>query len=156
MLTFSQMALRFVLAIALGAFMGWEREFIGKEAGIRTSMLITGGGASLFAMMGLMLPYIGNVPADQIIARSNGAVGIIANIVVGVGFIGAGLIVHSDDRIHNITTAAVVWAVAAVGTLCGIGLLEMAAFSSVLFTILLAYSLRNLKVPDGHPNKTAK
>jgi putative Mg2+ transporter-C (MgtC) family protein len=154
MLTFPQMALRLLIAIGLGAFMGWEREFIGKEAGIRTSMLI-GGGASLFAMMGLVLPYIGNVPVDQVIARSNGAVGIIANIVVGVGFIGAGLIIRAEDHIHNITTAAVVWAVAAVGTLCGIGLLPMAAFSAGSFTVLLFF-LRNLHIEDHNPEKARK
>ena len=137
------MALRFLVAIVLGAVMGWEREYIGKEAGIRTSILISGG-ACLFTMIGLVLPYAG-------------AVGIIANVVVGVGFLGAGVIIKSEDHnhIHNITTAAVVWAVAAIGTLVGIGMMTMAAFSAILLTILL-FSLRNLHIAERRSGKSEK
>jgi putative Mg2+ transporter-C (MgtC) family protein len=146
MLTFEQMALRLLAAIALGALLGWEREIIHKEAGVRTSMLV-GAGASIFTMIGLTLPYLVGSP-EASVAASNGAMGVIANVVVGIGFLGAGLIVKSGGRVHSLTTAAVVWAVAAIGILCGIGLFKMAAFAAVLLTILL-YLLRNLR-PKGN------
>jgi putative Mg2+ transporter-C (MgtC) family protein len=70
---------------------------------------------------------------------------IIANVVVGIGFLGAGLIFKSGNHVHSLTTAAVVWAVAAIGILCGIGLFQMAIFAAVSLTILL-YLLRNFQI----------
>lgn len=144
MLTLGQMVARFLLAIVLGALLGWEREIIHKEAGIRTSMLVSAG-AALFAIIGLTL-------AALIPGGANGATGVIANIVVGIGFLGAGLIVKSGGHVHSLTTAAVVWAVAAIGVLCGIGLFKMAIFAAISLTILL-YLLRNLQVEPPHPGK---
>lgn len=145
------MLIRFIAALALGALLGLERELVGKEAGIRTVMLVTGG-ASLFAMAALALPYIvsaqtGNL-AD-VIARNSGFLTMIANIVVGIGFLGAGLIIQTDDRIHGVTTAALVWAAAAIGTLVGIGLIDFAIAAGVLMVIIL-YLLRTLNVADGN------
>lgn len=143
MLELSDMITRFLLAAALGALLGWEREIIHKEAGIRTSMLVSAG-AALFAMIGLSAPYILS-GEPGVLAGENGALGIIANIVVGIGFLGAGLIFKTGNHVHSLTTAAVVWAVAAIGILCGLGLFQMAIFSAVSLTILL-YLLRNLRV----------
>jgi putative Mg2+ transporter-C (MgtC) family protein len=143
MLELSDMIIRFLLAILLGALFGWEREIIHKEAGIRTSMLVCAG-ASLFAMIGLTMPYLTGSP-EALVSASNGTMGIIANIVVGIGFLGAGLIVKTGNHVHSLTTAAVVWTVAAIGVLCGIGLFKMAIFSAVSLTILL-YILRNVRV----------
>lgn len=143
MLTLAEMAIRFLLAIALGALLGWEREIIHKEAGIRTSMLVSAG-AALFAMIGLTLPFM-LASETGTLAGENGAMGVIANIVVGIGFLGAGLIVKTGNHVHSLTTAAVVWAVAAIGVLCGIGLFQMAIFAAVSLTILL-YLLRNVQV----------
>lgn len=138
MLTLEQMIVRFLLAIVLGALLGWEREIIHKEAGIRTSMLVSAG-AALFTMIGLTLASI--IPGGE-----NGSMGVIANVVIGIGFLGAGLIVKDGGgRVHSLTTAAVVWAVAAIGVLCGIGLFPMAIFAAISLTILL-YLLRNVEV----------
>lgn len=145
------MIARFLLAIVLGAILGWEREIIHKEAGIRTSMLVSAG-AALFAMIGLTLPYMLGGGAGRL-AGENGALGVIANIVVGIGFLGAGLIVKDGGgRVHSLTTAAVVWAVAAIGVLCGIGLFKMAIFAAISLTILL-YILRNVQVGQDEPGK---
>jgi putative Mg2+ transporter-C (MgtC) family protein len=146
MLTFEQMFVRFLVALALGALLGLERELVGKEAGVRTVMLVTGG-ASIFAMIALTLPYItaatqGVLPDATAL---NSALGVIANIVVGIGFLGAGLIIKTNDHPHGVTTAALVWAAAAVGTLVGIGLINFAIAAAVLVTILL-YFLRGLNV----------
>lgn len=134
------MLTNFAVALVLGALMGLERELAGKEAGIRTSLIVVGG-ASIFAMMALITPYLVNS------ASSGAALAILANIVVGIGFLGAGIILKTDDRIHGLTTAAVVWTTAAVGALAGIGLLKFAAAAAVTFAVIL-YLLRKLGVVE--------
>ncbi len=148
MLTFQEMILRFAVALVLGALLGLERELVGKEAGIRTEMLVAGG-ASIFAMIGLMLPYIAasmSNSAVDISAQSN-SFGIIANIVVGIGFLGAGLIIKTGDRPHGITTAALVWTTAAIGVLAGVGMTWFAVAAAVILTVLL-YMLRKLDIAE--------
>lgn len=147
MMTFSQMIINFVVALALGALMGLERELVGKEAGIRTSMLVAGG-AALFAMVGLALPYINTIAGSpESLNRSIGAMNAIGNIVIGIGFLGAGMIFKDQTRVHGLTTAAAIWATAAIGTLVGLGLLKFAA-SATLIVIILLYILRKVSVYD--------
>lgn len=142
------MLIHFLIAIGLGAIMGLERELVGKEAGIRTSMLVAGG-AAIFATIALELPYIvalspANLP--DVIARNSGFLGVIANIVVGIGFLGAGIIIKTDsEHVRGLTTAAVIWATAAVGTLVGIGLIKFAVVAAFIMSSLL-YILRKVGV----------
>jgi len=147
MLTFEQMALRLIVALALGALIGLERELVGKEAGIRTAMLVSGG-AAIFSIIALELPYIVAVSPENlpdVIARNSGFLGVVANIVVGIGFLGAGIIIKTGEHVRGLTTAAVVWATAAVGTLVGLGIVRFAVFAAVLITLLL-YVLRKVKI----------
>ena len=92
---------RFVVALLLGALLGLERELVGKEsAGIRTTMLVTSG-ASIFTMVGLTLPYIVSAQTGNlvnVIASNSGYLTMIGNIVVGIGFLGAGLIIKTDNQ----------------------------------------------------------
>ena len=146
MLTFEDMMFRLIIALALGAILGIERELVGKETGLRTEMLVSGG-AAIFAMVALMLPYItslGGLP--DAIAR-NSAFGVIANIVVGIGFLGAGVIIKINDHPHGITTAALVWTTAGIGVLAGIGLTKFAFFAAILIAFLL-YILRKTTIPE--------
>ena len=83
----------------------------------------------------------------EVLARNSGFLTVIANIVVGIGFLGAGIIIKTEERVHGLTTAAVIWAVAAVGTLAGIGLLEFAAATAIIFSGLL-YILRKARVVE--------
>ena len=147
MLSLEDMIVRLAVALVLGVIIGLERELIGKEAGIRTAMLVSAG-AALFSMAALQLPYIvsagtGNV-AD-VIARNSGFLGLIANIVVGIGFLGAGIIMKHESRVHGLTTAAVIWITAAIGVLAGIGLMSFAALAAVVIALLL-YLLRGISV----------
>lgn len=140
------MLARFLTALIIGAILGIEREFVGKEAGVRTEMLVAGG-ASIFAMIALAFPYItaasiGTLPDATTI---NSAVGIIANVVVGIGFLGAGLILHNGEHTRNLTTSALIWMTAAIGILCGLGLF-MFAFATGLIMTALLYILRALHV----------
>lgn len=145
MLTFSQMLINFLVALALGALMGLERELVGKEAGIRTSMLVAGG-AALFTMVGLSLPYINTIAGSaESLNRSIGAMNAIGNIVIGIGFLGAGMIFKDQTRVHGLTTAAAIWVVAAVGTLVGLGLIKFAVVATVIMSVLL-YTLRRVSI----------
>src|SRR3989338_4077619 len=102
MIDFPQMLLRLVAALILGAIIGLEREMVGKEVGIRTGMMVSAG-AALFSITGIMLPYIIAISPEnlsEIIARNGGFLNIIANIVVGVGFLGTGIIMKNENRVH--------------------------------------------------------
>ncbi len=149
MIDFSQMLIRLVVAMALGAIIGLERERVGKEVGVRTAMTVSAG-AALFSITGLMLPYVVATSVDnlsEVIARNGGFLNVIANIVVGIGFLGAGIIIKNEDRVHGLTSAAVVWLTAAVGVLAGIGLLKFATAATLIMVVSL-YVLRKLNIAD--------
>lgn len=106
---------RIAVAGLLGFILGVEREFHHKAAGIRTNVLIAMGSA-LFTVLSIAIPGGGG---DQ--AR------IAAQIVTGVGFLGAGAILHREGAVQGLTTAAVIWMNAAVGMAAGVGKLVLAA-----------------------------
>lgn len=150
MLNLEQMLINLLLAMALGAFIGLERELAGKEAGVRTAMLVCGGSA-IFAMIALTLPYlITNGSPDkvsQVIAENAGFMNIIANIVVGIGFLGAGIIIKSHEHVHGLTTAADIWMASAIGVLVGINLTTFALASTAL-VVLSLFTLRKIRVSE--------
>jgi putative Mg2+ transporter-C (MgtC) family protein len=112
-----------LLAVALGATVGVEREKSHKPAGLRTHMLVSLG-ACLFAMMSTSF---GAQPAQ-----------VAGGIVAGIGFIGAGTIWAEKDKVQGITTAASLWATAAIGLTAGIGDYPIAAMVTLLVVIILA------------------
>jgi putative Mg2+ transporter-C (MgtC) family protein len=112
---------RVLLAAALGAFIGLERELRGYPAGIRTIALVTMGSA-LFTDVSRMM---------------GGEDRVAAQIVTGIGFIGAGVIFREGAGIKGITTAATIWAAAAIGMAVGIELYIVAVASAVLVFFLL-------------------
>ena len=99
---------RVLLAGALGAAIGLEREWRGKSAGLRTVMLVCLG-ACLFTIVSYKMG--GSSTGDRIAS----------NIVTGIGFIGAGLIFKDEQTVRGLTTAATVWSAAAIGIAIGIG-----------------------------------
>ncbi len=107
---------RLVLAAIFGGLLGWERGRSDKPADIRTMILI-GTGAAAFAMMGQQLIADGGDPA---IVRGD-PTRVVSYIISGVGFLGAGAILHSKRTIKGLTTAASIWVVAAIGAACGVG-----------------------------------
>ena len=98
--------LKIILSTVIGFLIGYERERSGKLVGIRTISLICLG-ATLFC---LMSPNIGDNSR------------VVAQIVSGIGFLGAGIIFKNGDEIHGLTTAATIWVSAAIGALIGMGL----------------------------------
>lgn len=139
MLTLEEMLIRLGIAVVLGAVVGFGRELAGKEAGVRTDIIVAAG-AALFTIAGISLPYIVAVfPGQeaQIVTSNSGFLAVIANIVVGIGFLGAGIIVKQGVHARSVTTAATVWFVAAVGVLAGLGLITFAAIVTVAVAIIL-------------------
>ncbi|MEO8406373.1 MAG: MgtC/SapB family protein [Chitinophagaceae bacterium] len=120
-----EIMLRFLLAILWGGIVGAEREYHSKSAGFRTMIMISVG-ACFFTMMSM---YIGNPGNMDRIA---------SNIVTGIGFLGAGVIFRGENRVNGITTAATIWAVAAVGMGIGSGYYWTSAYASVLIIFILA------------------
>lgn len=138
MLSFEEMLLRLGFAVLLGAIIGLERELVGKEAGIRTNILVAAG-AALFTIIGLTL------------AHSDAAGRVIANIVVGIGFLGAGIIIKHGVHVRGLTTAGVVWFTAAIGTLSGLGFYLFAGVAAVAMTLILVFLRKiNLFEMTGH------
>lgn len=120
------------LALIGGAIIGWERESVGKEAGIRTFSLISAG-ACCFATI------------SQTFSLDSGA-RIVANIIMGVGFITGGVIFQQEgledkssakkQTSHNFTTAAVLWITASIGLMLGLNL-YLLAIAVIIFSLLL-------------------
>lgn len=104
--------LRLVLAAFYGAIIGYEREVIHKPAGLRTMMLVSLG-SCLFTLASLEVAQKGQVADPGRIA---------AQVVTGIGFLGAGSIIRAGTSVVGITTAASIWLVAAVGLATGLGL----------------------------------
>jgi putative Mg2+ transporter-C (MgtC) family protein len=124
--------IRVLAAILLGGLIGLEREAKGHAAGLRTYMLVSLG-AALFMIAAelLTLRYSGlaQVPDPSRIGST---------VVTGVRFLGAGVIFQSRTRIHNLTTAAGIWVVAAIGMLAGTGFFVTAISGTVITLIVLA------------------
>ncbi len=126
-----ELLLRLLTAAALGAAIGVERELHGKQAGLRTHTLIALG-AALLTVMSVI------IPAPYAAAYHTGDVSRIAsNIATGVGFLGAGVILHSRGRIMGLTTAATIWVVAAIGVASGAGEYIAAVGTCVLVLVVL-------------------
>lgn len=127
--------LRLVLAGALGGVIGLERESSGKPAGFRTNLLICVGAALLTELsvyMAGQAHLIANATADP--AR------LAAQIVSGIGFLGAGTIIQSRGSVHGLTTAATLWVVAAIGIAVG----AEAYLLAVVATAVVMVALRTL------------
>lgn len=119
-----QVVLRLAVAMLLGAAVGLEREYRGHPAGLRTMALVSVG-SCLFTAAGAFL-LAGHVTDPTRIA---------AQVVTGVGFLGAGAIFRAEDRVKGLTTAATVWVVAAIGLAAGFGLFIIATAGTAVALI---------------------
>jgi putative Mg2+ transporter-C (MgtC) family protein len=120
-----EMALRILLATALGGVIGFQRERLDKPAGFRTHILIAAG-AALFTVVSIM-----GFETDDT-AR------VAAGIVAGIGFLGAGSIIRRGNHIEGLTTAATIWAVAGIGMAAGSGLYIISVITTaIILTVLL-------------------
>jgi putative Mg2+ transporter-C (MgtC) family protein len=140
-----------LVALALGSVIGLEREIREKSAGLRTHTLVSAG-AGLFM---LVSKYgFADLISDQQIHLDPSRVA--AQIVSGIGFIGAGVIFVQRHSIKGLTTAATVWLAAAVGAAAGAGMLALATVTTVAYvTIAILYRAVDPHIPDrgAHPGR---
>ncbi len=122
--------IRLVAAMFLGGLIGFERERVGKEAGIRTYSLVCLGSA-LVMVVSVEIHRIFQGTADVDPSR------IAAQVVTGIGFIGAGAIIRSAEKIRGLTTAAGIWTAAGIGLACGVGLYVPAIVATVFGLFVL-------------------
>jgi putative Mg2+ transporter-C (MgtC) family protein len=118
--------LRLAVGLVLGAAVGWERELQRMPAGFRTHALV-GLGSAIFTVVSAFA-FVGPLADPTRIA---------AQIVTGVGFLGGGAILHYRGNVRGLTTAASLWAVAAVGMAAGAGLYVIAVGGAVLVVVTL-------------------
>ena len=130
-----------LLAVVLGAAIGWERERAEKPAGLRTNILICVG-AALLADLSLQVAAGASAPTD--------ASRIAAQLVTGVGFLGAGTIIQSGGSVTGLTTAATLWVVAAIGMAVGLGALVEAVGTTILVLVALLPLRKLEETADKH------
>jgi putative Mg2+ transporter-C (MgtC) family protein len=117
---------RLFMACLLGGLVGLEREASRKAAGVRTNLLICMG-AAFFTLLSAVLAGDSNPDKGRVAS----------NIVQGIGFLGAGLIIHNRSRVSGLTSAATVFVVASIGMACGAGLYAAAAVAAGIVIAVL-------------------
>jgi putative Mg2+ transporter-C (MgtC) family protein len=118
---------RLLLACGLGALIGLERELKHKSAGVRTNLLICMGAAFFTLLSPVLAGDIGTNKGQ-----------VASNIVQGIGFLGAGLILHNRSRVTGLASAASIWVVASIGMACGAGLYVAASLGALIVIVALA------------------
>lgn len=126
----SEIVIKLIISILLGGAIGLEREMSSKPAGFRTNVLICFGSA-LFTIISIKMCQ--NLQVLDLGASTR----IVAQIVTGIGFIGAGTVLRGQGSIQGLTSAATIWAVAAIGMAIGVGEVYLAIISTVLIGIVL-------------------
>ena len=126
---------RLGLACLLGGVLGVERETQGREAGLRTHMLLSLG-AAVFALASVtgFDSFIEKTPSNVRVDPGR----IASYVAAGVGFIGGGAILKRDDHVRGLTTAASLWVAAAIGVSCGLGLWIIPSVAAVFALMSLA------------------
>jgi putative Mg2+ transporter-C (MgtC) family protein len=152
-LNWDESLLRLALAAVLGGLIGVERELREREAGLRTHLLVALGSA-LFTIVGAY-GFHDFLESGESVVRAD-PTRIAAQIVTGIGFLGAGAIIRQGFSVRGLTTAATLWVVAAVGLAAGAGYYSAAVITTALVLIalyplrIMAYQiLRRFRVEDG-------
>jgi putative Mg2+ transporter-C (MgtC) family protein len=132
--SFPVIAARLLLAAALGAAIGFEREWQQRPAGLRTHMLVCVAGA----LITILTIEITHVPFFQDNAVQVDPIRLIEAVTAGVAFLAAGVIILSKGEVHGLTTGAGMWVAASVGLACGLGFWQIALLACILVIIVLA------------------
>lgn len=138
--------LRLLAALAVGAFIGYERERVGKAAGLRTHMLVSMGTA-LFVVSSLEFGM-----------REDALSRVIQGLITGIGFLGAGVImkIQQEREIRGLTTAAGVWMTAAASVAIGLGQIGIGVIAAVLaWVVLAALSKLEVRLKPAAPHGNA-
>ncbi len=133
--------IRLLFAVVLGAAIGAERELSGQTAGLRTHIAVCVGAALFGVISSLGFMEFKDFDSDRL---EGDVTRVASNVAVGIGFLGAGMIMRRRGEIANLTTAASIWTVAAVGLTAGVGDLGTASIAAVL-TLGYLVALRPLR-----------
>ena len=140
---------RLVLAVFIGGVIGWDRQWRGKPAGLRTHMLV-GLGAALMALIPMQ---ISPSPSPDAISR------VVQGVATGIGFLGAGEIFHqsvqgtAQPKIQGLTSSAAIWTTAALGLVTGCGLWVTSLIGLLLVWLILSLAPRLEQTASRHKHR---
>ncbi len=160
-----EIALRLALAMAMGGAIGYDRESKNRPAGLRTHLLVCLGAASI-AILQRLIEYetiataLQNIQIGDIIRADPSR--LIAQVISGIGFLGAGTIIVTKRSVSGLTTAASLWAVACIGLSVGMGYYALTFLSFIsIFIVLVAVqrvvhipNLKHLEIQYTNPRET--
>jgi putative Mg2+ transporter-C (MgtC) family protein len=146
----SNLLIRLLVACVLGGAIGFERDIHGRAAGLRTNMLVSMG-AALFMLLSVAIAQIYS-PASESTGLRVDPSRIAAQIVTGIGFLGAGAIIKAGFNIRGLTTAACLWVSAGIGMAAGAGLFEMAILVALigLFILVIVNRFERIYAKDSY------
>ena len=121
-----------LMAALAGGLVGLEREVRGRQAGFRTNLLVAVGSALVMIVSNRLALHPWPTPVHGGVNVSIDPGRIAYGVMTGIGFLGAGIIIHHRGTVRGLTTAAAVWCVAALGLACGIGLYLLVIFGTLL------------------------
>ena len=131
---FWEQVVRLVMSLLLGGLLGWERQRADKPVGLRTMALVAVGSAGFvlitLAVINEVKEFNPNVDPSRVLA----------GVVGGIGFLGAGTIIQARGSVAGVTTASVIWVTAAIGLACGFGLYGLAGVMCVLAYLTLSFA----------------
>ncbi len=131
-------AIRLFAAVVCAGVVGWDRESRGHAAGLRTHMMVSLGAAAF----GLIACALFEALDAQNIASGADPIRVLAAVVGGVGFLGAGAIMQSGEKVKGLTTAAGLWVVAGIGLACGVGYYTLAVLVTAAAVLTLSFMKR--------------
>ncbi|MBU3175471.1 MgtC/SapB family protein [Clostridium estertheticum] len=137
-----QVAIRLALAVLVGGLIGYEREFKNRPAGFRTHILVCLGAAitsmiQLYSIQETTNMILQHPELQSAMKVDIGRLG--AQVITGVGFLGAGTIIHDKGSIKGLTTAASIWTVACIGLAIGLGYYTLTILSAICVFIVLVF-----------------
>jgi putative Mg2+ transporter-C (MgtC) family protein len=132
--------IRLVIAAALSALLGWEREAARKSAGLRTHMLV-GVASALYTSIAELA--VADIPPGSVGFQAD-PIRAVQAVAIGIGFLGSGVIFVSrhDERVQGLTTAASIWATAAIGIAAGLAHYVLAVGATVMLLFVLRVMIR--------------
>jgi putative Mg2+ transporter-C (MgtC) family protein len=131
----AELIVRLLGAALLGGVVGAERESSGQPAGLRTHIAVALGAALFGAVSTLGFQEFDQARARTVLQAD--VTRVASNVAVGVGFLGAGVIFRQGDNVRNLTTAASLWVVAAIGLAAGVGNMSIAAIGTITLVVSL-------------------
>jgi putative Mg2+ transporter-C (MgtC) family protein len=140
-----QMIVRLLLTLVLSGLVGLERQVHRRDAGLRTHILVALGSCLIM----LTSLYVFDIYKEQVALDP---VRIAAGVVTGIGFLGAGTIIHEPDGVKGLTTAASLWVVSGIGLAVGAGFNRVAIYTTILVLIVLHF-LRYVEKPLSKEDK---